>query len=130
MLQDTKINPSPNIRATGNVKYMPSGRTFEQKHTYIARTTKRHAIAIDLAIILRIFPERNALAKLQCPVRILSIIKLTPNTHDGLDIAQYNAFYSFVASIGSPFQWQGNPRFPIISNNPKIIDPYPIHFES
>ena len=64
MLHDTKINPSPNIRATGNVKYIPSGNTFEQKQTCIARTTNRQAIAIDLAIILRLFPERNALARL------------------------------------------------------------------
>ena len=87
MLQETKINPSPNISATGNVKYIPSGRTFEQKQTQIARTTRRHAIAIDLAIILRLFPDRNALARLQWPVKILSKIKLTPNTHDGLEIA-------------------------------------------
>ena len=87
MLQETKINPSPKIRATGNVKYIPSGRTLEQKQTYIAKTTNKHAIAIDFAIILKLFPERKALASLKCPVKIVKNIRFTPNTQDGREIA-------------------------------------------
>ena len=65
MLQETKINPSPNISATGKVKYIPSGRLLEQKQIYIAKTTSKQAIAMDLAIILKLFPDKNPLARLK-----------------------------------------------------------------
>ena len=86
-VHETKINPSPKIRATGNVRYIPSGKTFEQMHTWIASTTIKHAIAIDFAIILKLFPDNSPLAIPKCPVKIAISIRFTPNTHEGLEIA-------------------------------------------
>ena len=63
--REQRLKPRPKRRATGKVRYVPSGAESPQKINWMNRITMRLAVGIDLAQTLKKVRENNDVMKEQ-----------------------------------------------------------------